>query len=330
MTTHAKHATHFVTRMTTDPDPNEPTSVPTSVPTNVPTNKAPPERVTRTWRLVVAYHGTRFVGWQKQDDCRTVQDELERALAVLSGGEPVRTRAAGRTDAGVHARGQVVSTTLASRVPVQKMAIALCSQLPDDVSVLRAEVMPPEFDAKACSVGKRYVYRIHNASTRDPFAHYTSWHVREPLDLAAMQEAARVFVGEHDFDSFRSAHCDAAHARRYLWRASIDVDGHAGSGASGRNGLAFEVRGNAFCRHMVRCLAGTIVDVGRGRFSPADVVRILAARDRTKAGVTAPPEGLTLEEVYYPDTIARADVPPDAVFPGFPVTDEERAISTPY
>ncbi|HEY4221732.1 MAG TPA: tRNA pseudouridine(38-40) synthase TruA [Myxococcota bacterium] len=273
------------------------------------TMRAPREKSTHTWRLVVAYDGTNFQGWQKQEGARTVQDVLEKALSTVAGGEVVRARAAGRTDAGVHARGQTVSTTFTSRVPAEKMILAIGSQLPDDVSVVRADVMD-RFDAKRDSVGKRYVYRVHNAPWRDPFRAKTSWHVRQRLDLAAMQQAAQVFLGERDFESFRSQHCDALHARRYLWRSDIHVDGVE---------LAYEVRGNAFCRHMIRCLAGTLVDVGRGRYTPADVERILAAKDRTQAGVTAPPEGLTLEEVYYQDALAHAEIPADAVFPGFPV-----------
>lgn len=194
------------------------------------------------------------------------------------------------------------------------MVLALGSQLPEDVGVLRAEAMPEGFDAKAYSVGKRYVYRVLNVPWHDPFLGPTSWHVRGKLDVEAMRAAATHYLGEKDFEAFRSQHCDAAHARRYLWRAALtEVDGL----------LSFEVRGNAFCRHMVRCLAGTLVDVGRGRFSPDDIPRLLALRDRTKTGVTAPAHGLTLEEVYYPDTLARAEIPADAVFPGFPVSDDD-------
>lgn len=252
--------------------------------------------------------GTSFLGWQRQENARTVQEELERALSFIAD-EPVRARAAGRTDAGVHARGQVVSTTFTSRVPTEKMVIALCSQLPADVSVVRADVMPETFDARRDAVGKRYVYRVHNAPHHDPFRHSTTWHVRQALDVAAMNEAARLFVGEHDYESFRSVHCDSAHARRYLWRSEVTA-------ADGL--ITYEVRGNAFCRHMVRCLAGTLVDVGRGRFSIADVARVLDAKDRTQAGVTAHPEGLTLEEVYYPDRLDHAEIPADARFPGWP------------
>lgn len=268
------------------------------------------ERRLRTWRLVIAYHGRRFVGFQAQEGERSVQGELERALSALAG-EPVRVRGAGRTDAGVHARGQVVSTRFASRVPTEKMVLAAASQLDDDLAVVRADEMFDAFDAKRHSIAKRYVYRIHTQAWRDPFGGSTSWHVRHRLDVDAMMEAAGAFVGELDFESFRSQHCDAAHARRFLWQSEIRQE---------QGQLVYEVRGNAFCRHMVRCLAGTLVDVGRGRFTPADMTRLLAARDRTVAGVTAPPQGLTLEEVYFPDAIAHAGIPAGASFPGWPVT----------
>ena len=135
-----------------------------------------------------------------------------------------------------------------------------------------------------------------------------------------MREAARTFVGELDFEAFRSQHCDAAHARRFLWMSEVREE--AGQ-------ILYEVRGNAFCRHMVRCLAGTLVDVGRGRFAPKDMVRLLAARDRTQAGVTAPAHGLTMEEVYFPDAIEHAGIPEGAVFPGWPVTPESWPVGRP-
>lgn len=270
------------------------------------------ERRLVTWRLLVAYHGRRFVGFQAQEGGRSVQGELDRALSALAG-EPVRVRGAGRTDAGVHARGQVVSVRFASRVPPEKMVLAAASQLDDDLSVVRADEMFDAFNAKRHSIGKRYIYRVHTAAWRDPFRGSTSWHVRHRLDVDAMMQAARAFVGELDFESFRSQHCDAAHARRFLWKSEVrEEDGQ----------ILYEVRGNAFCRHMVRCLAGTLVDVGRGRYSPDDMTRLLAARDRTQAGVTAPAHGLTMEEVYYPDAVAHAGIPAGATFPGWPVTPE--------
>jgi tRNA pseudouridine38-40 synthase len=271
------------------------------------------ERTVATWRFVVAYQGRRFKGWQAQDGERTVQGVLAAALSQIAN-EPVTVRAAGRTDAGVHARGQVVSARFSSRIPPHKMILASGSVLPDDVAIVRAEQMPEGFDAKRYSTGKRYCYRVHNRAWNDPFRTRTSWHVKQELDVDAMRTAAALFVGEHDFESFRAASCEAAHARRYIWRSSIDVDDGL---------LTYEVRGNAFCRYMVRTLAGTLVDVGKGRFTPDDVTRMILARDRRSAGMTAPALGLTLEEVYYPDALAHADIPADARFPGYPVTDED-------
>lgn len=269
------------------------------------------EKTCATWRLVIAYHGRDFLGWQAQAGARTVQSELSRALAAIAG-EPVWVRAAGRTDAGVHARGQVVSCRFASRVPAHKMVLALGSHLPDDLSVVRAESMPEDFDAKRHSIGKRYVYRVLNQTPRDPFWHDRAWHIRGELDVEAMRRAAACFLGEQDFESFRHAQCDAAHARRYLWRVDLAHHGTL---------LELDVRGNAFCRHMIRIIAGTLVDIGRGRFAAGDVPDMFAARNRQAAGITAPPYGLTLERVYYPDDHGDADIPPGACFPGWPLTD---------
>ena len=261
-----------------------------------------------TWRFVVAYHGARFSGWQRQDNARTVQQVLEDALTTLST-EPVAVRSAGRTDAGVHARGQLVSATFSTRVPPEKMVLAAGSRLPDDVAVLRADIVADGFDARRDSIAKRYVYRIHNDAARDPLDGGMCWHVRGRLDVDAMRAAAAVLVGEHDYEAFRATDCQAAHARRYLWRVDV-VDR--------RPRIEIEVRGNAFCKNQVRIMAGTLLDVGRGRLAGGDVARILASRDRTQAGVTAPALGLTMEEVYLAEDAVRAGIPDGARFPGWP------------
>ncbi len=270
------------------------------------------DKETHPWCITLAYHGARFAGWQRQEGERTAQAVVEQALEKLCG-EPVRVQCAGRTDSGVHARGQVVSCRFASSVPAGKMVLALGAHLPDDISALAAAHAFEGFDARSHAVGKRYVYRVLNRAARDPFDGGTSWHVRGALDLEAMRAAAAHLVGDLDFESFRSAHCEAAHARRYLWK--VDV-----TGAGER--LLIDVRGNAFCRNQVRILAGTLVDVGRGRHAPDDVLRMLEAKDRTTAGMTAPASGLTFEEVYYPDTLKDAGIPAGAVFPRYPPTTE--------
>jgi tRNA pseudouridine38-40 synthase len=274
-----------------------------------------PERARHTWKFVVAYHGARFQGWQKQADQRTVQGVIEAALEKLAG-EPVHAQAAGRTDAGVHARGQLVSATFSSRVPPDKMVFALNSQLDDDVSVLSADVVADGFDARRDSIAKRYVYRVHHAVAHDPFFGSIRWHVRGALDVAAMQRAARDLVGDHDYESFRSVHCDARHARRHLWKVDVVDDGPE---------LRIEVRGNAFCRNMVRIIAGTLVDVGRGRIASDAMPAILQAKKREAAGITAPAHGLTMEEVYLAGDAARAGIPADARFPGWPPTEAAAA-----
>lgn len=272
------------------------------------TRRAPPPEA-RTWKLVVAYHGARFQGWQRQAGVRTVQETLEGALSRIAH-HPVQVRAAGRTDAGVHARGQLVTTSFSSRVPPEKAMLAFNSQLPDDLSILKADVVPDGFDARRDSIAKRYVYRVHHAVAKDPFHHGTRWQVRGALDVDKMRRAAPDLVGELDFEAFRSAQCDAAHARRYVWRVAIH-DHHPL--------IEIEVRGNAFCRNMVRIMAGTLVDIGRGRIAVDAIPGILAGRDRDKAGITAPAHGLTMEQVYLPEDAAEAEIPEGAVFPGWPL-----------
>jgi len=279
-----------------------------SVPEPVSRSDAASQQALSTWKLVIAYHGARFQGWQKQADQRTVQGELEAALSRLCGA-PVVAKAAGRTDAGVHARAQLVSVTMTTRVPPARMVLALNSQLPKDLAVTDASVVADGFDAKRDSIAKRYVYRLHTAVAHDPFVGSTRWHVRGRVDVARMQRAAKDLVGEHDFESFRSVHCDAAHARRFVWRVDVTQQGPE---------ISIEVRGNAFCRNMVRIMAGTLTDIGKGRFAEDAIPAMLAARQRESAGITAPPDGLTLEEVYLPETAARAEIPAGASWPGWP------------
>ena len=261
-----------------------------------------------TWRLWISYIGTDFAGFQKQPNQKTVESALQEAIFKLTAQTPVLT-AAGRTDAGVHARGQVVSCTFESKFDSRTLPIALSHFLGPDICVYRADIMPEVFDAKRQSIGKRYVYRINSSGRLNPFNHLFSWDLRQELNLSAMQEAAGYLIGEHDFESFRSVHCVAAHARRYLWRVLPSA-------------TEIDLRGNAFCHNMVRIIVGTLVDVGLGKLKPEDIPIILAKKDRTQAGRTAPACGLTLEEVYYPDNLLEADIPADAIFPRYPITKE--------
>jgi len=255
----------------------------------------------------LGYEGTRFAGWQRQAGRRTVQGVLEAALQRIAG-TPLHAQAAGRTDAGVHARGQLVSFTWERPLPPERLLLALAALLPDDVSVRRLVPRPDGFDARRDSLGKRYIYRVFTAPQRPLFERRQVWHRRGVLDLAAMRAAARHLVGDLDYESFRKSGCQAAHARRCVWRVAVVEAGDL---------LTIDVRGNAFVRGMVRAMAGTLVDVGRGRLAAAAIPEILAARDRSRAGVSAPACGLTLDEVYLSGDEVRAGIPAWCSWPGF-------------
>ncbi len=267
---------------------------------------------TVTWRLWLAYRGDETHGFQQQSHCRTVQQVLQEALARLAH-EPVVVTAAGRTDAGVAACGQAVSCRLTSRLDARKMVLALAHLLPPDVSVWRADEMPQGFDARRHSIGKRYIYRIEQTLAGSPFDVSLCWRLPARLDLEQMQRAAGYLVGDHDFGSFRSVLCTAAHAQRFLWRVAVHRYAR---------GLQVDVRGNAFCHHMVRIIVGTLASVGRGKLRADDISAILAACCRQQAGPTAPARGLTLQQVYYPDDLEQAEIPHGACFPRYPVSKE--------
>jgi tRNA pseudouridine38-40 synthase len=243
----------------------------------------------RNFRLVVEYDGTDFSGWQRQNGQRTVQGCLEDAVQAMTG-QATFVRGAGRTDAGVHALGQVANFRSDARIPEAGFLRGVNSHLPEDMAVLELAEVAPEFDARRAARGKLYRYQIWNHLVRSPRAARTSWHCRAALDLAAMRAAAAYLVGEHDFAAFRAADCGRRTTVRLLRR--IDL---------GRVGalVTCDVEGTAFLKHMVRILVGTLVGVGRRALSPDDVTRILAEGDRTRAGVTAPARGLTLVRVDY-------------------------------
>jgi tRNA pseudouridine38-40 synthase len=241
-------------------------------------------------KLVVAYDGTRYVGWQVQPNGPSIQAELERALSTLHQ-EPVRVTGAGRTDAGVHALGQVASFAVERALPLSAYVKGMNALLPEDVAVREAEVCEGPFDARRDATGKRYRYRIENAPTRAPLSRLHAWQVFRLLDAGAMRAAAGQLLGRHDFGAFRAADCEAHHAVRELRR--LDVVGEGG----GRIEVVAEA--TAFLKHMVRNLVGTLVEVGLGARAPDSMAGLLASRDRTLAGRTAPPQGLVMEEVFY-------------------------------
>ena len=240
-------------------------------------------------RLTLEYDGTRYVGWQVQPNGPSIQGELEKALANLVQTD-VPVMVAGRTDAGVHARGQVAAFTAPRELPLTGWVRGLNGFLPRDIAVLEAALAPDDFDPRRWANGKRYVYRVSNKPTRSPLSSATHWEIFQPLDVAAMQAASPALVGRHDFSAFRAANCQAAHAVREVKRLEV-------SGTSGQ-AVTFTVEGTAFVKNMVRNLVGTLVEVGRGRQPPEWVAEVLASKDRTKAGPCAPAHGLVLDEVF--------------------------------
>jgi tRNA pseudouridine38-40 synthase len=241
-------------------------------------------------KLVLEYDGTRYVGWQVQPNGPSIQAEVERALAQLHKA-PRRVTAAGRTDAGVHARGQVASFPEATPLPLPAYVKGMNALLPEDVAVRSASLEPDGFDARRSARGKRYRYAIENLDTRAPLSRLVAWQLFGPLDVGAMRAATEHLVGRHDFAAFQAADCAAHHAVREVRR--LDVLGEPG----GRIDVIVEA--TAFVKHMVRNMVGTLVDVGRGKRAAASLAALVASRDRTAAGPTAPPQGLCLEEVFY-------------------------------
>jgi len=247
------------------------------------------EQPARKLRLVIEYDGTDFAGWQRQIGQRTVQGTLEDGVHTIVG-ERVEVRGAGRTDAGVHAAGQVASLALTSRIPAIGLMRGLNSLLPPDVAVIDAADADPSFDARFSARGKIYRYRIWNHFVRSPLHARTSWHCRRPLDLQAMRAAAAVLLGEHDFRGFRASDCDRRNTVRVIRRFDISKQGAM---------VQIDVEATAFLKNMVRILAGTLADVGRGKRDQAAVLRALEMGDRAAGGVTAPARGLTMVQVIY-------------------------------
>lgn len=241
-------------------------------------------------KLVIEYDGTNYVGWQIQQNGPSIQGRLQRALQELLSA-PISVVAAGRTDSGVHARGQVAVFDSPMNLPMKAYWMGLNGLLPEDIAVVSAEEVAPEFDPRRWARGKRYRYLVGNRRSRSPLLRHTHWEIFLPLNLPAMQEAANSLLGRHDFSAFRASDCQAAHAMREITVAEV----------TGRIGeeVAFVFQGTAFLKHMVRNLVGTLVEVGRSRQPVSWVKSVLEGKDRTKAGQTAPPQGLCLEEVFY-------------------------------
>lgn len=242
------------------------------------------------YKLTIEYDGAPFVGWQRQDNGPSIQGALEDAVLAFCG-ERVAVHGAGRTDTGVHAAGQVAHLDLVAEKPVDTVQAAVNFHLkPNPIVVTEAEIVPADFHARFSATARRYRYLILNRRAPPALDRGRVWHVPVPLDAAAMADAAGLLIGRHDFNSFRSAACQAASSVKTLDQLDVTREGDL---------IGFDVGARSFLHNQVRILVGTLQLVGRGQWSKQDVADALAARDRTRAGPTAPPQGLCLMAVRY-------------------------------
>jgi tRNA pseudouridine38-40 synthase len=275
-----------------------------------------------TFKLTLAYDGTNYVGWQRQAAGTSIQGLIEDALRDLDRRDVV-LHGAGRTDAGVHALGQAASCTLDRALAPDVLVRALNARLPADVRVVSAASVAPDFHARFAATAKTYRYRIYNAEIMTPFERKYAWHVFGPLNVAAMDAAARLLEGRHDFAAFQTASGTARTTERTVTRSRVTrmklstTEEKPGGTLSvprvlrggeflaggdflpGRDLIVYEISGDGFLRHMVRAIAGTLVDIGRGRRASEEMRDVLASSDRRRAGPTAPARGLFLVGVEY-------------------------------
>jgi tRNA pseudouridine38-40 synthase len=247
------------------------------------------------FKLLIQYDGTDFHGWQVQDGQRTVQGELERVLSLLND-TPVYVCGSGRTDAGVHAEGQVANVKITKLFTPEKLRAAINGNLWRDLRILSAEKVEPDFHARFSAKGKTYVYRVVNAPVISPFWTRYAHHESRPLDVNRMNEAARFFLGEHDWTAFSSAQSDSENKVRNV--SDFTVESHWNTQANA-SVIEFRIRGEGFLRYMVRSIAGTLLEVGRGEKDFDTIQTAIVSGDRDLAGATAPAHGLTLQKVYY-------------------------------
>ena len=277
----------------------------------------------QTFKITLAYDGTHYVGWQRQASGPSIQGALEDVLRELAGGD-IAVAGAGRTDAGVHALGQVASFELQRAMEPDVLLRALNGRLPRDIRVVRAEGAAAGFHARFAAKRKTYCYRVCNADVISPFERHYAWHVPQALDVSAMDAAARHLEGRHDFAAFRTTGGATRTTERTVLRSRVGRRAASATSTTSstsptgdaerspldvgipsvfrdREMIVYDITGDGFLRHMVRAIAGTLVDIGRGRWPPDRMRELLDARDRGLAGPTAPAEGLFLVAVEYGD-----------------------------
>lgn len=242
------------------------------------------------YKCTIAYDGTHYAGYQIQPNKRTVQSELEAALAKLHKGTLMKVFASGRTDAGVHAKGQVIHFDSQLEIPLDKWSMALNSTLPGDLSVLQVEKAAPNFHARFDAIGKEYRYFIHLSPIRDPFQRNFAYRFSSPLNFSTMHQACRLLEGTHDFTSFCSAKTEVVDRVRTIHKIEFSEN---------KGVLEFRFVGTGFLYNMIRILMGTLLEVGMGELPVNSIPDILMKKDRTLAGKTVPGHGLYLWEVFY-------------------------------
>lgn len=248
-------------------------------------------RPLRNIRLIVAYDGTDYKGYQRQANGRTIQACLEVALSTVCA-EPILIYGSSRTDAGVHARFQVVTFFTRGRIPVSHLTRALLGLLPPDIVVTKAEEIPLDWKPRWQIKGKEYVYTIYNHEVDDPLHRRFHWHLRKTLKLEDMQKACQLLEGRHDFTTFRGTNSTPAQPIKTLYAVRVRLD-------EGGHQLKIHVIGDGFLYHMVRNIVGLLVDVGLGRIRYEQIPNLFARKDRRAIGKTAPAQGLCLEEVFF-------------------------------
>ena len=242
------------------------------------------------YKCVIAYDGTDFAGYQVQPEKRTIQSEFEAVLAQMHKGTIIKVTASGRTDSGVHAKGQVLHFESPLTFPTENWIKAFSALLPTDIIVLEVDIVPDDFHARFHTTGKEYRYIVARSKLRDPFKRNYAYHYPYPLNVEAMREAISYLIGTHDFTSFCSAKTEVVDKVRTINEMDFEESDDF---------LVFRFVGEGFLYNMVRILVGTLLDVGSGKMSPHDMSGILDKKDRSFAGKTAPAQGLYLWKVFY-------------------------------